>query len=294
MPRAFPVLLAGLLFRAVCPADGLTFDAASVKISESDLRQATYSGGPGTSDRGRIHLHIYMTALLQAAFGVQQDQIKGPAWLRDFSAMPFYDIDATMPVDTTLEQYEKMMQNLMAERFHMVFHHDTRDFPGYQLVVDKGGSKLKEAIADPVPANGGLGSDGFPVAPGTRAMGYSATAHQRRKFQGYTMGLFARNLDFLVGRAQGKSLDDGSLQPRIVDKTGLTGKYTFILEYNCPPCAPLAATPARDDAGASDPGGLPDIFVALRKQLGLRLEKSTDVPMDVIVVENLDKIPTAN
>jgi len=46
--------------------------------------------------------------------------------------------------------------------------------------------------------------------------------------------------------------------------------------------------------GASEPGGFPDIFVALQKQLGLRLDKSKDVPMDVIVVESLDKIPTAN
>ena len=214
MPRAFPVLLAGLLFRVVCPADGPTFDAASVKISESDLRQATYSGGPGSSDRGRTRLHIYMTALLQAAFGVQQDQIKGPAWLRDFSAMPFYDIDATMPPDTTLEQYEKMIQNLMVERFHMVFHHETRDFPGYQLVVDKGGSKLKEVTADLPPTTGNVGSDGFPVAPGTRTMGFRpSTAHQRIKYQEYTMRVFVQSLDFAVGRAQGKTLDDGFFQP---------------------------------------------------------------------------------
>jgi uncharacterized protein (TIGR03435 family) len=287
----------------VCPADGPTFDAVSVKISQSDLRQATYSGGPGTSNPGRIHFHIYMTALLQAAFGVQQDQFKGPAWLRDFSAMPFYDIDATMPADTTLEQLEKMLQNLMIERFHLVFHHETRDFPGYQLVVDKGGSKLKEvsayppAAAEPHPGTSNrVGSDGFPVAPGTRTMGFRPyTVHQRVKYQEYTMQLFVQNLGFAVGRAQGKTLDDGFFQPRIADKTGLAGKYTFILEYNCPACVPLAATsPGRGDADPSEPGGLPDIFVALQKQLGLRLDKSTDVSMDVIVVENLDKVPTAN
>ena len=110
------------------------------------------------------------------------------------------------------------------------------------------------------------------------------------------MQLFAQNLGFLIGRAQGKSLEpNGSLQPRIADKTGLTGKYTFILEYDCPPCAPLsAASAARDGAVANEPGGFPDIFGALQKQLGLRLDKSADVPMDVVVVESLDKLPTAN
>jgi uncharacterized protein (TIGR03435 family) len=245
-----------------------------------------------------------MTALLQGAFGVQVDQIKGPAWLRDFSAMPFYDVVATMPVDTTLEQYERMLQNLLVERFHMVFHHETRNFPGYDLVVDKGGPNLKEAspaadlVGDaPARKDAGLGSDGFPTAHGTRALGYSSTAHQRRKFQEYTMGQFAANLDSLIGRAQGMYLEpDGPPEPRVADKTGLTDKkYTFILEYNCPACAPLSATSQLGAAPVDiDPGGFSDIFVALQKQLGLRLDKTTDVPTDVIVIESLDKMPAEN
>jgi uncharacterized protein (TIGR03435 family) len=212
--RAFSVLVVSVLAHATCFADGPVFEAASVKVSDSDVRQPSYSGGPGTSDRGRLRLHIYMTALVQAAFGVQPDQIKGPAWLRDFSAMPFYDVVATMPAETTLEQSQRMLQNLLVERFHMVFHHETQNFPGYDLVVDKGGPKLQEAapaadaVSDaPAITSAGLGSDGFPTAPGTRAMGYSSTAHQRRKFQEYTMAGFAANLNLLVGRAQGKSLE---------------------------------------------------------------------------------------
>ena len=288
--RALSVLLIGVLAHA---ADGPVFDAASIKVSDSDVRQPSYSGGPGTSDPGRLRLHIYMTALLQAAFGVQVDQIEGPAWLRDFSAMPFYDIVATMPASTTLEQSDRMLQNLLVERFHMVFHHETRNFPGYDLVVDKGGPKLKEAN----PAANPQGSDGFPTAAGTRAMGFSSTAHQRRKFQEYTMAQFAANLGLLIGRAQGKSLEpNGPPQPRVADKTGLAEiKYTFILEYNCPACAPLSATTQTGPAPVeNDPGGFPDIFVALQKQLGLRLDKATDVPTDVIVIESLNKMPIEN
>jgi uncharacterized protein (TIGR03435 family) len=298
------VLLVSVLGHATCFADGPVFEAVSVKVSDSDVRQPSYSGGPGTSDRGRIREHIYMTALLQGAFGLQVDQIKGPAWLRDFSGMPFYDIVATMPPDTTLEQCETMLQNLLVERFHMVFHHETQNFPGYDLVVDKGGPKLKEATPAANPVNdapaatsAGLGSDGFPTAPGTRAMGFSSTAHQRRKFQEYTMAGFAASLDLLIGRAQSKSLEpNGSAQPRVADKTGLAEKkYTFILEYNCPACAPLSATTQIGSASVeSEPGGFPDIFGALQKQLGLRLDKATDVPTDVIVIESLDKMPTEN
>ena len=298
--RALSVLLVCVFCHAPCSADGPAFEAASVKVSDSDVRQPSYFGGPGTNNQGRIRLHIYMTALLQGAFGVQVDQIRGPAWLRDFSAMPFYDVVATLPADTTLEQYKKMLQNLLVERFHMVFHLESQNFPGYDLVVDRGGPKLKEsAPADPaidVPAvtSVRLGSDGFPTAPGTRAMGYSSTAHQRRKFQEYTTAEFAAGLGLLIGRAQGKNLEpNGSLEPRVNDKTGLAQKkYTFILEYNCPACAPLSVTASVPAEG--DPGGFPDIFGALQKQLGLRLDKSRDVPTNVIVIENLDKMPTGN
>jgi uncharacterized protein (TIGR03435 family) len=58
----------------------------------------------------------------------------------------------------------------------------------------------------------------------------------------------ARQLGSLIGRSQGKSVDDGFFQPRVVDKTGLAGKFTFILEYDCAACVPLtptlSATPA--------------------------------------------------
>ena len=61
--------------------------------------------------------------------------------------------------------------------------------------------------------------------------------------------------------------------------------------------------PARANAGtgdgsppvASDPsGGLPNVFVAIQKQLGLRLDKTADVPLDMIVVDSVDKVPTAD
>ena len=61
--------------------------------------------------------------------------------------MPYYEIIATMPPDTTKEQCEKMLQNLLIERFHLVFHYDTMRAAGYDLVADKGGIKLRESHA---------------------------------------------------------------------------------------------------------------------------------------------------
>ena len=113
------------------------------------------------------------------------------------------------------------------------------------------------------------------------------------------MRLFVQSLDFAVGRAQGKTLDDGFFQPRIVDNTGLTGKYTFILEYYDAGAAarraPLRSGPAAADGpplAASEPGGGISILTAIQKQLGLRLDKTADVPLDVIVIVSVDKTPT--
>jgi len=270
-------------------AQSLTYDAASVKVQDPDAPKIfQMSGGPGSNDPGRLRANLNMSSLLSAAFGLGVDQIKGPAWLRDFAAMPYYEIVATMPTDTTKAQSELMLQNLLIERFHLVFHYDTMNAPGYDLVVaDRGGPKLKEVTADPA-----TGSDGFPVLPGTRMLGWrSGTTHQRVKYQEWPMSTFVANLGFLIGKALGKSLDDGFLQAHVVNKTGLTGKYTFILEYDCAVCAPLTARTAN---AANDTGAYPELFAALQKQLGLRLEKTADVPVRVVVVDSVDKIPAAN
>jgi uncharacterized protein (TIGR03435 family) len=256
-----------------------------------------------------------MSALLDRAFGVSSDQIAGPAWLRDVTSMNYYTIIATMAPDTTKAQFQMMLQNLLIERFHLVFHRETRNFPGYELVVDKGGPKFKEVTptpeaapstsTDPRPTlSAPRGADGFPGVPGPRTFSNLSQGGQTRtKYQERTIAEFVSNLGFLIGSSQGKGALDGFLQPRVVDKTGLTGRYTFILEYYSAGLASLSRLlPARTDSDAgngspraSEPdGGGPNIIAAIQKQLGLRLDKTVDVPLDVIVVESLDKVPTAN
>jgi uncharacterized protein (TIGR03435 family) len=115
------------------------------------------------------------------------------------------------------------------------------------------------------------------------------------------MAKFVANLGFMIGNSQGRGLADGVPQPYVVDKTGLTGVYTFILEYYDASSAARSAAlrqrnPARDSGSppaASEPGG-PDIFTAIQKQLGLKLVKTAEVPLDVIVIERVDRTPTEN
>jgi uncharacterized protein (TIGR03435 family) len=228
-----------------------------------------------------------------------------------------FTVDAVIPPNTTKEQFQQMLQNLLVERFHLVYHKEKRDFPGYELVVDKGGPRFKEVTPTPVDSNAGppaagpmmgagRGADGFPAVPGSRVMGQinPRTGQERSKYQERTIAQFVSNLGFLIGSSQGKSVADGYPQPRVVDKTGLTGTYTFILEYYNQSTADLAAglrPLAQADSGgsplppaASEPEGGVNIFTAIQKQLGLRLDKTAAVPLDVIVVDSVDKVPTAN
>jgi uncharacterized protein (TIGR03435 family) len=298
-------------------ARGATFDAASVKVTGPEARPPwTITGGPGTTDPSMFRAaHVSMLYLLYTAFGVSTDQIAGPAWLRDVASWNHYAIDATIPAGATKDQFHQMLQNLLVQRFHLAFHHEARSFPGYELVVDKGGPKFSEVTpapedpeAPPDPRalmSAPKGADDFPDVPGSRQMSQNSrsSGQTRTKYQERTMAEFVSNLGFLIGSSQGKGVLDGFPQPRIIDKTGLTGKYTFILEYynaDMARVAALAAPGAGSDAGAASPpvaseaGGGPDIFTAVRKQLGLRLDKVAAVPVDVIVVDSVDKVPTAN
>jgi uncharacterized protein (TIGR03435 family) len=313
MSRALTILLCAILTTAWCGAEGPAFDAASVKIAGQETPRSLFvTGGPGTNDAGRFHAQrVPMGELLARAFDVGEDQIRGPKWLTDPGQL-HYNIDATMPPATTKKQFETMLQNLLIERFHLVVRHEIRDFLGYALVVDKGGPKFKVVTPDPHPVamtteasmRGRQGDDGFPVMHGPQTSTFVTGGLERAKYNERTMAEFVADLPSIIGWSQGRSPLDG--WPRVIDKTGLTGKYTFILEYHSGVQQSLAGSlPGFAGAGAagrgadssapaaSDPGG-PNIFTAIQKQLGLRLEKTADIPLGVIVVESVDKTPTEN
>lgn len=127
--------LAPILIVGQCAAQEQRFEAASVKVT-SGGRYAAMTGGPGASDPGRVRfVRVSLAALLAAAYGVQLDQVSGPAWTRDPLGSDRYDVVATLAPGTTKEQFRAMLQRLLAERFELVVHHETRGVPGYALVV---------------------------------------------------------------------------------------------------------------------------------------------------------------
>jgi uncharacterized protein (TIGR03435 family) len=279
----------------------VAFEAASVKVSSPVPGQnGQMAGGPGTADPGRITFsRVPLAQLLMRAYDVKFSQLSGPKWIGDYSVV--FDLTATLPPNTSTQQFQSMLRNLLAERFHLILHHETKARPGYQLVVANGGPKFKESSPDttsPSPAYTGatrVGRDGNVEMPGPGMFMTYWNGAQRTGYRERTMEQFALSLGSLVNMSNGA--EAGAPVPVVADKTGLTGKYDFSLNFACMYCGGIPPRPAAGPdalATAGDPDDAPNIFIAIEKQLGLKLEKTKDVPVDVLVIDSTDKAPTEN
>ncbi|MFY9724891.1 MAG: TIGR03435 family protein [Bryobacteraceae bacterium] len=262
-----PAMVGGLV-ASLCFAQQPAFDAASVKaVDPSAPPPLAATGGPGTNDPGRIHFgRASMVELLMRAYDVPVDQVAGPKWIfGDLMGSNSYVIDATMPPGTTKEQFRLMLQNLLAQRFHLTVHHETQNFPGYDLAVAKDGPRLKESRSAPAPAVASgakppvIDKDGFPILPpGPQTFTIQLQGAQRVKYQERSMAQFAYNLRSKIALGLGADLaaNLGTKKPRVRDKTGLTGKYDFILEFSCESCGgPGSSRSRRERTAASGCSG---------------------------------------
>jgi uncharacterized protein (TIGR03435 family) len=191
-----------------------------------------------------------------------------------------------------------MLQDLIRQRFQMESHLEDRTSSGYDLVVAPGGPKLKAPANPNAPdptagPRGGADKDGFPILPAGRGSGVIMGNGTRAKFQNYTVSEFARgSLRDLVFQSI------GSQPGPIRDRTGLAGKYDFTLAFDprrhVAPVSGRATAGASGEAAASDataPSGLPDLFGALEKQLGLKLAPVKDIPVKALVIDKVEKTP---
>lgn len=268
--------------RAQAPAK-LEFEVASVKPAPPPASGSfvpPIRGGPGTNDPERItYGHASLKYLLINAYNVKEYQISGPGWIDT----KLYEISAKLPPGATKEQLRVMLQSLLAERFKLKLHRETREFSGYELVVGKNGSKLKESLEappvdDPKAYDLTPDKDGFPrVPPGVGMMGLATRACMCARQTG-RMASLSQLTDAL-----GAWLDN---RP-VVDKTGLTAKYDFKLEF-------FHDGPAGTAPAGADPQGIgaPDLLTAIQQQLGLKLELKK-VPLDVLVIDSVEQ-PSEN
>lgn len=322
MPRA--IMRAGLWALSSCAAlaQGAgtlpSFEVASVKPAApmtGGFIRVMMRGGPGTPDPGQItYSNVTIKNVMMNAYNVKGYQISGPEWFESER----YDITAKVPPGTTKEQFQLMLQSLLAERFKLTVHRQSKELPIYALVVAKGGPKMKESVVDPNAATAGgpnagaaeggrgsplanaavratVGKDGFPqLPPGGRGalMIMGMNGRMRMAANGQSMGQLAEMLSNQLSRP-------------VLDETGLQANYDYTLEFAPDEASmgmmkgmPMPMPPPGEGAGpgpaaAPDGSSGPTIFSALQEQLGLRLEARKG-PVDMLVIDTLEKVPTEN
>ena len=225
----------------------LKFEVASVKLHIATSPSTGRSGVEETPGLVRIE-DLPLKVVIGIAYGVKGFSAqKGPRWLGDVRV----DIDAKPPAAYTHAQLQPLLRNLLADRFKLAVHHESKEVPAFALVVAKGGSKLREATK---PRGFFTGRPG--LIEGTRV----TTAELG--------GVLARILGHPVA-----------------DETGLKGVYEVKVEWTPDQTSP--ATNADEQKEAPEPGL--SLLAALNDQLGLRLQPRK-LPVDFVIVDHMERV----
>jgi uncharacterized protein (TIGR03435 family) len=290
---AIPTWLAGQ------SAQPLTFEVASIKPAEAGARPlGRIAGGPGTDSPGQLTLKNYQVdSMVREAYDKQQ------RWEVVFPrSLPAgrYDIVAKVPPGTSREQMYLMLQNLLAERFGLVVHKETREMPVYDLLAKE--SPQFTAVDPPqIPQLRGLPTrtplvlselpkdkEGWPILPPGSMGVYSESVGDSHRTMFRT-----QPVSTMIG-----SLQAGLGRP-IVDKTGLTGVYNFDLTYPMPGRLPDAvrSLPAESSERRQAVIDMDNEFLSNLhsgvERLGLKLV-SAKGQIEVLVVDKVNSTPTDN
>jgi uncharacterized protein (TIGR03435 family) len=234
------------------------FDVADVHVSAKSANPFVTGG---VLRRGRYELHkASMLDLITRAYDLDPDKVLGgPSWLETDR----FDVIATAPAATPPETVRLMLQALLADRFKLVLHKDTKSLPSFALTLGKSGKpKMKESDGS---SNSGCVPQPPPSQPG--GVPYAVVSCHN-----LTMETFAQNLRNMAG---------GYVTSPVTDMTGLKGAWDFDLKWT--PRGALA------QAGAD---GI-SLFDAVDKQLGLKLDLQ-NLSTSAIVVDSVNQKPTDN
>jgi uncharacterized protein (TIGR03435 family) len=257
--------------------DRPTFDVASIKANKSGDGRMMMRPQPGGRFTGT---NVTLRMLINNAYLLRDPQtVGGPDWINSER----FDIEAKADGNPSFGQMRLMIQSLLADRFKLIAHHETRQLPVYALVLLKTGktgphlvlhsddAKCVDISAGPPPppANGA-------TPPPTPCGGFLAGSGHMAA-QRVTMDTLSRVLGQFVDRM-------------VVDHTGLTGAYDLDFEFTPVQTPPGFQPGSVPDTG--DPSAPPLIFTAVQEQLGLKLESQT-APVDVLVIDHVEQ-PSEN
>ena len=269
---------------AALAASAQKFEVASIKPNKS----GDHKVGIGLRPGGRFEAsNVTVKQLVTMAYGIREYQVTGlPSWAEsdhyDISAKPEGQAQTFEPgkmpseaeMKTAQERMRAMVQDLLADRFGLKVHTETKDLPVYALVIAKGGPKLKEASDTAPPI-----IDGPPGADKkVGAMRGQMIRMGRGQLTGQSMAvnMLINQLSTVLGR-------------NVIDRTGLTGRYDVDLKW-----APeegqggLFRGPDGPAPEASSGESGPSLFTAIQEQLGLKLE-SQKGPVEIVAVDHIEK-----
>jgi uncharacterized protein (TIGR03435 family) len=275
------------------------FEVASVKPSPPPTGNAVMrridGPDPGMVSYGNATLKM----LIARAYNVKDYQIGGPDWIDSLG----FDVAAKVPAGAAADQVPLMLQSLLAERFKLALHRESKTLNVYALIVGKDGPKLKETdpaqlTVDPGRALAG-GSPppppgpgrGLPPGPGVRM---TMSPNGGRQLSGHmTMDQLTNMMSFFMDRP-------------VLDLTGLKGTYdvdlTFMpddrdqMQSRMGPGMMTAPPPGAGDSHSPDAvsdATAGSIFSAVQESLGLKLDPRKS-PAEILVIDHAEKVPTEN
>jgi len=282
------IMVAGLSVSTLArqPQPAPAFDAATVKLNVS---------GPGPSfglmllPGGRVFAqNVSVRDLIRAAYALEDSQLEGiPGSIRAAR----FDLEARAAAGTTLDEARGMTRTLLAERFRLAAHTETRELPLYELVTvrsdRRSGRTLRPSGKECGPVTLPAGIPPAPPPPagaGTAFIGGfqcpSGLLPGHLSLRSVTMTSFAAILWRRL------------VQRPVIDRTGLSGQFDLDLTY-LPELENINGRPASESPSLpAQIAGAPSVFTAVQEQLGLKLE-STRGPVEVLVVDRLEP-PGAN
>jgi len=265
---------AGQLSTPTALTDLPAFDVVSVKANRSNSENQSMRLLPG----GRaVVTNTPLRRLILTAYDLfPQQLVGGPGWLDsdrfDIVAQTSENLGPTVPGGPP-GRAQLMLQRLLAERFKLAVHTETRELPVYELTLARTdgrlGPRISAANIDCVALMIAAGRGTGPMPPPSQCGGSGGSG--RISMHGAIMPMFARDLSRLTGRV-------------VQDRTSLTGGFDFDLEF-----APESGSASETSAPA---GNAASLFTALEEQLGLKL-RSTRAIVDVVVIDRVE-YPTEN
>jgi uncharacterized protein (TIGR03435 family) len=239
--------------------DSPRFEVASVKPTPP----GTIGGGARPEAGGRRFrgTNVPLKSYIAVAYRMKPDQIINAPKSKWVDNDPF-DIVAQAEKPSSLPEVYVMLKHLLADRFRLQFHWDTRTMPFYALTVDSGGAKLTR-------------HDALDGGDPWIEQGWEMPLHAKWRATCASMNVLAFRLGLVMDRP-------------VIEQTGLAGEYDFTLSYTDTPSLGLED---KIKGRPIDTSG-PTLFQAVRQQLGLRLDSHTG-PVSVLVIDQVDR-PSEN